>query len=241
MKKRMAILLFVFAATMLWTGCGSGSGQGGGSTPQAAVYTKVSTGNWPTANVYGQVDPTTITCTPSSDQKCITNFPAANGSATTNSYGEYIFSTDALPGYWSVGAKADSNCPNGGSGAQQITNNGSITIYCGSFYSGIVSITPISCWIVYNSDGSLASDGCDGHNVTLSMQESILPTTYALNVSNYDDTATELSSASPTSSNGTSVVVPSPTDPGQTVLVITDPVTNQVLGAGLFTVRVKQL
>jgi hypothetical protein len=214
--------------TMLIGGCGTNfSGNYSSPSYTLTVYTEQAGGYgaWPNASVSGYADPATVSCTSSNppDPQCYTNIPP---NAKANTSGEYQFGTDALPGWWQVAAAADSNCPYGGSTSGQIGTEQPLYIVCGASNAGTAVATPATC----------VSGACPA-TITLTVSSPVsLPTTHALAVTDYNDAATETGASSPTATNSVSVAVPTPTAVGNTVLVITDPATNQVLGAVLFVV-----
>ncbi len=239
MRRSLAILLFAGLAAMFQSGCGSG-GSGGGGAPccTLAVYTEQAGGGgvWANASVYGNADPGEAPCDPTTDTYCYLTFPA---SATTNTYGEYTFSTDALPDSWSVGATGDSTCPNGGSSNGTITNDGSVYVYCNSFTVGTAVAAPDNCTITINENpGGGETNNCPS-TITVTTSESELPTSYAVNVANYDDTASEENASQITPSSSTSIVVPTPNAVGENAVIIVDPTTNQVIATASFLIHMQ--
>ena len=175
-------------------------------------------------------------CDPTTDTYCYLTFPA---SATTNTYGEYTFSTDALPDSWSVGATGDSTCPNGGSSNGTITNDGSVYVYCNSFTVGTAVAAPDNCTITINENpGGGETNNCPS-TITVTTSESELPTSYAVNVANYDDTASEENASQITPSSSTSIVVPTPNAVGENAVIIVDPTTNQVIATASFLIHMQ--
>jgi len=235
MRYRQAILaLVIAAATMLQTGCGivtsGGTGNtavtGGSGSGSFETYTLLTTGVWPNAILNGSADPTTASCLSADppDIKCSTSFSDINdGSA-----GEFIFSTDAIPAYWSVAAQSDSNCPAGGSKSGYMDNPGSLYIYCGGLDATEATASPASCTVIYVN--SVLQGECSPY-LTITTPSSVLPTSYALTAGWYTDEAASESSSNNTASSSTQITVPAPTSWGLSVITIVDPTTGEVLGA----------
>jgi hypothetical protein len=233
MRYRHAIFaLVIVAATLSQTGCkgfspsgGSGSavteGVGSGSL---YIYTHLSSGIWQNAAVSGSANPATTLCFGTNDIKCSTSFPPV----TDGSLGELIFSTDAIPGYWTVAAEADSNCSSGGSNSGSVANPGRLDINCGGSDGTDTAVSPSSFTVIYVNGVLQASPP---PYLAATTTSSILPTSYALTTGWYSDEAASEGSSQNTASSTTQIRVPGPTSFGLNVITIVDPTTNQVLGA----------
>ena len=178
MHRLQSVLLIVALAAfgIGQIGCGS-TGGSGGPCCQMGVYTELSTGIWPNASVYGNVDPTSTACTVG------TGYCNGSFNGTTDANGNYRFSTDALPGYWSVGALSDSNCSGGGSTSGTVNNNQTINIYCGSVAAGTATASPSGCTDFYDLRTRTETTNCPA-TITLTTSAPELPT-YAVTVSTY--------------------------------------------------------
>jgi hypothetical protein len=62
-----------------------------------------------------------------------------------------------------------------------------------------------------------------------------MSTAHAMTVGTYDEAGDLVVSSSITASSSTSITVPTPDVAGYSVILVVDPTTNQVIGAGLFT------
>jgi hypothetical protein len=244
MRLRSLLLVLSFLpATGMLTGCcsllgidcgpGGGANTGGAGSGTFYVWTKTASGVWANANVTGSAEPFSYSCDPTSDQDCYTNFSGF----TTGNNGELIFSTDALPATWTAAATGDSTCPSGGnSGPLSISNGLPIVVHCGATSAGTFTASPASCtWYLDQYTGEWDTSNCPA-SLTLTSNGPIFPTSYALNATAYDDTATEMYTGSYTASSSITIVVPAPTTAGTTVLTIVDPTTNEVLGTAVFTI-----
>jgi hypothetical protein len=226
-------LLIITATTIGLSGCG-----GGGSTPSAptnTIYTKLSIYGviqaWPNASLSGYALPGTYDC---GSNDCGTKL-----SATTDSGGVYNLSTWAIPGVWDIAAKSDSNCSAGANSGQVNLGSGGITtLNCGFLYAANIASSPDNCYQYYYQDTGLVDTNCP-MNISLTTTSSLFPTAHAMTVSGYDDTGTAVISSSPTASSTTEVTIPTPGYNssgvvGYNVIVVTDPNTNEVLGATMF-------
>jgi hypothetical protein len=224
------LLLAVAAATMLQTGCGSNGGgkptSGGSGDAKFATYTLLSSGGvWPNAIVNANADPYTVTCDVYTDKDCVTGYQ----NYSTGSIGEFIWSTDALPATWYAAAQPDANCSYGGSsGPQSITNDGWIDVTCGQLYGTGAGATPASCTIVYVNG---VQQGFCPPYLEINTTDPVLPTSYALTAGLYSDEGGSEGSYQETASSSTQIRVPAPTNWGLSVITVTDPNSNEVLGA----------
>ncbi len=76
------------------------------------------------------------------------------------------------------------------------------------------------------------------HVSMLTLDTPGLPTSQALNVSDYNDAGTQEYSYAGNASSTTTITVPVPKVAGDSVLVIYNPQTEEVIGAALFTLNV---
>lgn len=231
------ILLFVMisTATVFSIGCGGGGnggppvGSGGSGNAAFETHAYTSAGAWTSATLNGTAAGLSYNCT-SSDSNCGTNFEGK-----TDSGGNFIWYTDALPAEWDVSGVADSNCPSGAeSGFTEITNDGTIQLPCGQKVSGNV----VNCTVYYNN-GVKRSTDCPS-TVTLTSSAPTYPTSYALDAGIYDISALNVAGYQGMASSSTSITVPSPvpssTNYGLKVVTVWDPTNNQILAAAGFNI-----
>ena len=178
-----------------------------------------------------------ISCSPYNDSYCRLSFGSQQNPQYTGQYnGIYDLQTDDIPGEWNIAIAADSDCSVGAStGDIWLTTTGT-TIYCGNISDGSAIASPSSCTETLNNTTGQYTSNCPA-TITLTTSASVFPTATSLDVGAYNDFGTQESSFSGQAAGGTSIVVPTPTQPGNNVLVITDPSTNQVVAAALFTIN----
>lgn len=248
MKRRKLIacvtVLFSLLGCTIFVGCVSGiTVTVGKSLPQSVIEAQTSVGGvvvpWEYAIVQAAAvpdGPNGYSCTPNS-KGCYLSFQGS-----TNSSGDYPISSEAIPGDWQIGIEADQNCTQGA--ASQILYLTPSTTYtptlvvCNSIASGSLIASPAFCTQTLNNATGVMTNDCPS-TITLTSSRDVLPTTYALNVSDYSDAGTQRYSFTGNASNPSSIVVPvpPPSDSGQSVLVVYDPQTNAPVGAALFTVN----
>jgi hypothetical protein len=169
------------------------------------------------------------TCNPATDSNCITSF----GPGTVTS-GTYVLSTNALPGDWDIAGAASASCPDGAnSGIVFLSVSVPFDIICNAAGSGTAVASPSGCVLTLNNATGAETTTCPA-TITLTLIKPNLPTAHALTVGYYSDSASEQSSSSATATNTTTIKVPVPTIVGEDILVLSDPTTKQVLGAGVF-------
>ncbi len=213
----------------------------GPSLPKSVIEAKTSIGGvvgpWMYAVVQGAAFPdgsNGYSCTPNSTG-CYLSFQGA-----TNSNGNYTISSNAIPGDWQIGIEPDQNCPQGAA-TQVIYLTPSTTytptlIVCNSIGSGSATASPATCTQTLNNSTGVMTSNCPS-TISLTIRSDSLPTAHALNISDYSETGIQQYSFSGSASNTTTIVIPTPSVVGQSVLVIFDPQTDVPLGAALFTIN----
>ena len=240
MKKALGITIslicFVFAGCCILTNtCSSGG------LPTGWIFARTMVGGvyqpWAGATVQASAVPDTpngYSCTPFTNG-CILSIPG-----TTDPTGHFSIASNAVPGEWQIGIQADSECSSGASDVLTIgvsTENGAQLIPCGNITGGSATASPASCTQVVNNSGGQISTNCPA-TVTLTLNTPGLPTSQALNVSDYNDAGTQEYSYAGNASSTTTITVPVPKVAGDSVLVIYNPQTEEVIGAALFTLNV---
>lgn len=239
-RKSLIVLLLAGVVMSLSTGCDGGGGPGASAGPQQTTITaQTSVGGvvqaWGGASLSGDEVSFLPPCDDSIDEYCQLDLSGA-----TTSDGEYTFVTDAMPADWNIAATDPygKQCLAGATFSGNLTPLGGAQLVCGQITGSNVVVKPASCTILMSSTGTVITDPCPS-SVTLSIPSVSLPTTHALSVGTYNDTGHSEASSSITASSSTSITVPAPTQYGASAIVLVDPTTNQVLGAGLFTVYTK--
>jgi hypothetical protein len=209
------------------------------SVPTAGVLAQLSTSAgfiaWQNANVDVNVEPNSFNC--SGNSPCTLGFKGV-----TNTSGIYSWSSWAIPGSWDVAAAVDSNCSTGAnSGYVPIQGQSQINVVCGVIYGSYVVSSPSSCYYYYYEDTDTVNTNCPA-SITLTSSSAVFPTSHAMSVEAYDDTGTaQGSSSSISASSTTTITIPTPGysgssgSPGDNVIIVVDPSTNEIVGATLFT------
>ncbi len=240
-KESLIILLVAGIAMSLLAGCNDGS-----NTPTAPVLTTTITTQlsiaggvqpWANALVQGALASEPPPCDQSTDEYCLLSF--AYGSQET---GVQSVSTDAMPADWNIGASDPygSTCPAGSTWYGNLTPIEGATLVCGQLSLGQVVVSPQQCTVLTGKGGVIEGNNCPS-TIRLTLPSPSLPTAHALAVGTYNDEGKSEASNSITASSSTSITVPTPTIYGNSAVVIVDPATNTVLGAGLFTKNVKSV
>jgi hypothetical protein len=222
-------LLIAFSCLMI-SGCpGDGGNQ---SSLSFRTYTHTASGGvWQNAIIDGYAEDGTYSCDPyNNNTYCFVNFSGA--SAGTQGY--YEKHTDALPAFWHVAARADNTCSQGASTYGQITNGGRLDLTCNSISAYGVSVNPTNC-TVYFYNGT-QQNSCAPY-LTITTQNPILPTSYAMAVSFYSNQGGNNGGSQTTASSSTQITVPAPTSYGENVVTVIDPSTNQTLAAVMYTLH----
>lgn len=240
MKKAIALVICALVCALFVGCCTLGIECSSGPTATIAAVTSVGgiLQAWVGATVDGMAvadGSTGYTCQPGSPG-CVLSVQGQ-----TDSKGFYAFQSNAIPGDWQIGIEADSNCATGA--ATQIyylgvsTTSDAQKIVCGNISGGSATASPADCTQVVNNSGGQISTNCPA-TVTLTLNTPGLPTSQALNVSDYNDAGTQEYSYAGNASSTTTITVPVPKVAGDSVLVIYNPQTEEVIGAALFTLNV---
>lgn len=217
-SRGLALSLALAVLAIFQVGCG---GSGGSSSFN--VHTRGPAGAWPNATIYGTADPSNSPCNPATDPNCYESF----GPKSTDSSGNYVEYTDALPDSWKIAAEADNNCPSGGDvGWTNVGKGGNIDVDCGAFANGIV------CTINYLNN--VQQNTCP---TTLVITGSDYPTTYSLDAGAYDPSGNSVESYQGTASSTTQFSVPAPSGWGIHVITVWDPTNNTLLAATSYTLH----
>jgi hypothetical protein len=233
-------ILIGSAAALLLAGCSPSVYTPPADVPQAEIHAQTSVGgvlaNWSNATVWGSAVPNGYACdsvenTPLYDPNCVTKF----GPDRTDFNGNDVFGTDALPGTWDIAAEPDATCPAGATeGPVDISPPLPVQLTCGDKGQSPLNLGPSSCTIVYVNG---QQQGYCPPILRATLATPTLPTSYPLSVGLYSDTASGEGGSSQMATSPTELDVPAPTAFGSTVVTVTDPQTNQVLGAAIFTMH----
>lgn len=241
--KCLGVLLSTGLAVLLLAGCGPDQGASGGNEETTSITTQTSSGgvlyDWPNASVNGDfIEPAPglgYPCDPNSDVECVDSF-----AGTTDTLGTYTLYTNLMPADWEMSATEEvgtTDCQQGASWAGDLTPGGGAQLVCGQMSSGSFVVSPSSCYTQINDEThppEVVADTCPT-TITLSTSLTSMPTAYAMTVGTYDDLGASETSTSITAASPTSIIVPTPTTLGASAIVVIDPTTNSVIGAGLFT------
>jgi hypothetical protein len=231
--RRLSSFAFVLTFAILgFVGCSSG---GGPQVPGTTIYAQETvsgvTQAWSNALIDAYAIPPFF-CDPTSDSNCLTNI-----GGQTNTSGIFNLISDNLPANWDIGVRADSTCSQGAdSGIVALSVGGSTTVTCAQSNGSNVSVSPAGCAQIttFGANGKITVTNNCPTNITLTATAPVFSTAHAMALSGYSDTGSELYSQSPTATTTTKIVIPTPANQGDNVLLVTDPTTNQLVGAGLF-------
>lgn len=227
MKLRKQLLVCLLCVVGILSGCGGNDGGNhlGSGSGTFTIYTYTGSGTWENAIIDGYATPGTFACNPSVDRNCTVSFSGLNSG--TAGYGTY--STDALPAQWNVGARADNTCPQGASNWGSVSYGSYIPLNCGTLASGpAIAVSPATCTIVYVNGNQ---QGYCSPYLEITADNPTFPTSYPLAANLYTTQAAVEAGYQENASSSTQIRVPAPTQFGQTVITITDPNTNETLGA----------
>jgi hypothetical protein len=172
-------------------------------------------------------------CDPSTDDYCLEDF-----TGVTDEIGNYTLVTDAMPANWEIGATEEvgtTDCLVGATWYGNLTPASGAQLVCGQTSQGAFIPSPQSCSTEVNYvTGQILENSCTS-TITLSTAPGTMPTSYAMKVGTYNDEGDLNASNSISASSSSSITVPTPNIIGTSVIIVVDPTTNQVLGAGLFT------
>ncbi len=238
MKKALALVITALVCTF-FVGCCIFGIDCTSSLPTGWIQAKTSIGGvtqaWTgaTVNAYALPDtPNGYACTPLSKGCTLSE------SGTTDTSGYFSISSNAVPGDWQIAIDGDSECVGGAASPDLYitpTAKGLAQVVpCGSIASGSASANPASCFQTVNNSNGQITTNCPA-TITLTVDTPVLSTSHALDVSDYNNAGIQESSFSGSASSTTTIVIPTPTLVGESVLVIYDPQTNQPVGAALFT------
>lgn len=227
----LALLGSVIAVSFI--GCGNnGSSNVASSRIDAQTTIAGVLQAWTGASLSGEAFG--ASCDPGTDTNCVTEFSGAG----TDSSGHYVLYSDAIPGDWGIAGAADSECSTGASFYGQISSGVDTPLTCGQINPSFPAVSPSHCQktTFFNLDTGKIVDVINDCPATVTLTESspTFPTSYALSVIGYDDTGTQVASNSVNATSSTEIIMPTPTQPGYSVLVIRDPTNNNVLGSSLF-------
>ena len=237
--KTTGILSLLLLTCELILGCGGGGGNP--SLPSTPIYAQTYISGvlqaWSGAGLSGNA--TSYDCTTGSTD-CITAFAGQQ----TNSAGQFTLSTYAIPGDWGIAAQIDSQCSTGASYVGRLSSGVQLTLTCGQIDPSYPVVSPSSCtktlWVNRDTHQHTYTSDCPSQ-VSINPGTPTYPTSYALSVIGYDYAGSQISSTSVVASSSTSIAMPTPTQPGYSVLVIRDPNTNAVLGSALFNYAFNQV
>lgn len=183
--------------------------------------------------------------------------PGTINPITTNANGRANFDTDAYNDDWAFYAQygnADSGCQSnmgdvsyGYASDGGILNNG-VTIFCDNSGSTTNFVaTPSGCslnWVLVppkftSYEPKSTCPATVSVSVTPALQSSVkLPTGEALTEADFSTSGTNLAQSTVTPSSTTTLIVPTPTTPGTTYIIVYNSTANDVLGYVPFTYTV---